>query len=95
VLYGFPGVREAAVVGAPDDYRGETVLAYVSAESGARLDVEAISRFCRERLAAYKCPRQFMVLDDLPKTATGKIMRNVLKGSPPKADAPGSEATTK
>jgi long-chain acyl-CoA synthetase len=83
VLYGYPGVREAAVVGAPDNYRGETVLAYVSAESGARLDVEAISSFCRERLAAYKCPRQFIVLDDLPKTATGKIMRNVLKGSPP------------
>ena len=83
VLYGYPGVREAAVVGAPDNYRGETVLAYVSAELGARLDVEAISSFCRERLAAYKCPRQFIVLDDLPKTATGKIMRNVLKGSPP------------
>jgi long-chain acyl-CoA synthetase len=86
VLYGYPGVREAAVVGAPDDYRGETVLAYVSAEPGSRLETEAISRYCRERLAAYKCPRQIMVLDDLPKTATGKIMRNVLKSSPANAD---------
>ena len=83
VLYAFPGVREAAVVGAPDDYRGETVIAFVSAETGRALDVEAISSFCRERLAAYKCPGNSYVLDDLPKTATGKIMRNVLKGSPP------------
>jgi long-chain acyl-CoA synthetase len=87
VLYGYPGVREAAVVGAPDEYRGETVLAYVSAESGAALDVERLSLFCRERLAAYKCPRRIMILDDLPKTASGKIMRNVLKGAPPKAAA--------
>jgi long-chain acyl-CoA synthetase len=81
VLYGYPGVREAAVVGAPDDYRGETVIAYVSAEAGTRLDVERIARYCRERLAAYKCPRRIVVLDDLPKTVTGKITRNVLKES--------------
>ena len=56
VLYAFPGVREAAVTGAPDAYRGETVIAFVSAEPGAVLDVAALARFCRERLAAYKCP---------------------------------------
>jgi long-chain acyl-CoA synthetase len=83
VLYGYPGVREAAVVGAPDAYRGETVLAYISAQAGARLDVEAIERYCRERLAAYKCPRRITILDDLPKTATGKIMRKSLRTAPP------------
>jgi long-chain acyl-CoA synthetase len=79
VLYSFPGVREAAVVGVPDPYRGETVVAYVSAERGAVLDVAALSRFCRKRLAAYKCPKQITLLPDLPKTASGKITRNSLR----------------
>jgi long-chain acyl-CoA synthetase len=82
VLYAFPGVREAAVVGAPDDYRGETVIAFVSAEPGASLDVAELTRHCRERLAAYKCPTRIEVLPELPKTATGKITRNALKHDP-------------
>jgi long-chain acyl-CoA synthetase len=79
VLYAFPGVREAAVVGAPDAYRGETVIAFVSAEPGAALDVAALGQFCRERLAAYKCPAAINILPELPKTASGKITRNTLK----------------
>jgi long-chain acyl-CoA synthetase len=79
VLYAFPGVREAGVVGAPDPYRGETVIAFVSAQPGAALDPAALTRFCRERLAAYKCPADIRVVADLPKTATGKITRNTLR----------------
>jgi long-chain acyl-CoA synthetase len=79
VLYAFPGVQEAAVVGAPDSYRGETVVAFVSANPGARIDVTALSGFCRERLAAYKCPVEIRVVEELPKTATGKITRNTLR----------------
>jgi long-chain acyl-CoA synthetase len=79
VLYAFPGVREAAVVGAPDSYRGETVVAFVSANPDVRIDVAALSRFCRERLAAYKCPVEIRVVKELPKTATGKITRNMLR----------------
>lgn len=79
VIYGFPGVREAAVVGAADPYRGETVVAFVSAQPGAVIDVAALSRFCRERLAAYKCPVDIRVLEDLPKTESGKITRNTLR----------------
>lgn len=79
VLYAFPGVREAAVVGAPDAYRGETVIAYVSAQPGAALDPAALTGFCRERLAAYKCPTRIEILPELPKTASGKITRNTLK----------------
>ena len=78
VLYAFPGVREAGVVGVPDDYRGETVVAFVSAADGATLDVSALQAHCRARLAAYKCPVAIHVLDDLPKTETGKITRAVL-----------------
>jgi long-chain acyl-CoA synthetase len=79
VLYAFPGVREAAVVGAPDSYRGETVVAFVSASPGFHIDVTALSSFCRERLAAYKCPVEIRVVEELPKTATGKITRNTLR----------------
>lgn len=79
VIYAFPGVREAAVVGAADPYRGETVVAFVSAQPGAVIDVAALTRFCRERLAAYKCPANVRVLDDLPKTESGKITRNTLR----------------
>ncbi|MDB6000362.1 MAG: Long-chain-fatty-acid--CoA ligase, partial [Rhizobacter sp.] len=78
VLYAFPGVREAAVVGAPDAYRGETVIAFVSASQGLTLDVAALDRHCRERLAAYKCPVAIHVVAELPKTETGKITRAVL-----------------
>jgi long-chain acyl-CoA synthetase len=79
VLYAFPGVREAAVVGVPDPYRGETVVAFVSANPGVQIDVTALSSFCRERLAAYKCPVEIRVVGELPKTATGKITRNTLR----------------
>ena len=79
VLYAFPGVREAAVVGAPDAYRGETVIAFVSADPDVVLDIAALARFCRERLAAYKCPVRISILPELPKTASGKITRNTLK----------------
>jgi long-chain acyl-CoA synthetase len=82
VLYAFPGVREAAVTGAPDAYRGETVIAFVSADPGAVLDVTALAQFCRERLAAYKCPTRINVLLELPKTASGKITRNTLRQNP-------------
>ena len=78
VLYAFSGVREAGVVGAPDAYRGETVVAFVSASDGVTLDVAALDRHCRERLAAFKCPVAIHVIAELPKTATGKITRAVL-----------------
>ena len=78
VLYAFAGVREAGVVGAPDAYRGETVVAFVSAVDGVALDLAALSAHCRERLAAYKCPSTIHVVSELPKTETGKITRAVL-----------------
>lgn len=78
-LYEHPAVREAAVVGEPDDYRGETVAAYVSLAPDATAAPEELIEFARERLAAYKVPRRVVVLDDLPKTQTGKIRRNTLR----------------
>jgi long-chain acyl-CoA synthetase len=79
VLYTHPAVREAAVVGVPDAYRGESVKAYVSLRPDARADAAELVAYCRERLAAFKYPREVEVLGELPKTATGKILRRELK----------------
>jgi long-chain acyl-CoA synthetase len=79
VLYTHVAVREAAVVGQPDAYRGETVKAFVSLRDGYTVDAEALIAFCRERMAAYKYPRTIEFVDDIPKTATGKVMRRALR----------------
>jgi long-chain acyl-CoA synthetase len=79
VLYGHPAVREAAVVGVPDAYRGETVKAFVSLRPGARADGDELIAFCRERMAAYKYPRVVELVDELPRTASGKVLRRVLR----------------
>ncbi|MFD8390067.1 class I adenylate-forming enzyme family protein [Streptomyces sp. NPDC059680] len=79
VLYTHPAVREAAVVGVPDGYRGETVKAYISLRPGAEAAPDELAVYCRERLAAYKYPRQVEILPDLPKTASGKILRRELR----------------
>jgi long-chain acyl-CoA synthetase len=80
VLAEHPAVREAAVVGVPDEKRGETVKAYVSIKPGATVTPEELIAHCKERMAAYKYPRIVVLLDELPKTATGKILRRELRG---------------
>ncbi len=74
-----PAVREAAVIGVPDPYRGETVWAYVSLRPGAAATAAELIEFCRAELAAYKYPRHVEVLPDLPKTPTGKLLRRELR----------------
>jgi long-chain acyl-CoA synthetase len=79
VLYQHEAVREAAVVGVPDVYRGETVKAYVSLRPGQTATAEELIAFCREQMAAYKYPRQVEFLDELPKTVSGKLLRRELR----------------
>ena len=79
VLIAHPAVREAAVVGEPDPYRGETVKAFISFMPGATVGLDDIHAHCRERLASYKCPRRIEVLAEIPKTLTGKIQRAALR----------------
>lgn len=81
VLYTHPAVREAAVVGVPDAYRGETVRAYVSLRPGAVVEPGELGSYCKERLAAYKYPREVEILPELPKTASGKILRRELRSA--------------
>jgi long-chain acyl-CoA synthetase len=73
VLYTHPKVAEAAVVGAPDEIRGETIIAFLSLKKGEEATEAEIKHFCREHMADYKVPRQVSFMDSLPKTAAGKI----------------------
>jgi long-chain acyl-CoA synthetase len=81
VLYQHPAVREAAVVGIADPYRGETVKAYVALKGGyeGKVTEEELIAFCKERMANYKYPRFIEFLDELPKTTTGKYLRRELR----------------
>jgi long-chain acyl-CoA synthetase len=81
VLYGHPAVREAAVVGVPDEYRGETVKAFVSLKPGSSASPEELIEYCKAQMAAYKYPRSIELIDELPKTTTGKILRRELRGA--------------
>ncbi|MFF6783911.1 AMP-binding protein [Streptomyces sp. NPDC012510] len=70
-----PDVTETAVVGRPDEARGQVVVAYVVVAAGAGRDGERLRAFLRSELAPYKCPREIVFLDALPRTATGKLQR--------------------
>jgi fatty-acyl-CoA synthase len=75
----FPGVREAALVGVPDERLGEVGYAFVEAEPGAAIDIGALKHYCREHIAAFKIPRDIELITDWPRTSTGKIQRLALK----------------
>ena len=79
VLYQHSAVRESAVIGVPDEYRGETVKAFVSLRPGEEVSEAELIAFCKERMAAYKYPRSVELVDELPKTVTGKILRRELR----------------
>src|SRR5699024_6106231 len=83
VLYEHPTVFEAAVIGVPDEYRGESVAAFVSLQDDARVDENELIGFVGELLAAYKRPREVHFVADLPKTQTGKIRRRALRDDYP------------
>jgi long-chain acyl-CoA synthetase len=79
VLYQHPKISDAVSVGIPDEYRGETIKAFVVLKEGETANAEEIISFCREKLAAYKSPKIVEFRDELPKSAVGKILRKVLR----------------
>ncbi len=82
VIAAHPAVSMVAVASLPDAEKGELAKAFVVLRPGASCDAETLRQHCRERLAAYKVPRAFAFVDDLPKTSTGKIMRRALREAP-------------
>lgn len=78
VLFKHPAVMDVVVAGVPDEYRGETVKAYIVLKEGASTDANQLEAFCRERLAAYKIPRKYEFRESLPKTLVGKTLRRLV-----------------
>jgi long-chain acyl-CoA synthetase len=79
VLFANPKVLEAAVAGIPDEYRGETVRAYIVVRPGEHLTAEDLDKWCREHLAVFKVPKSYEFRDSLPKTVIGKVLRRQLR----------------
>ena len=79
VLFDHPKILEACTVGVKDEYRGETVKAFIVAKEGEDLTEAEVITYCRENLAAYKVPKIIEFIDELPKSAVGKILRRKLK----------------
>lgn len=79
VLYQLDGVEEAIVIGIPDEYRGETVKAFVKLKADSTLSIQEILAYAKENLAPYKAPKSAEILDELPKSAVGKLLRRELR----------------
>ena len=79
VLYQHPKIVDAVAVGIADEYRGETIKAFVVPKEGEIVTEEDVIAFCKEKLAAYKAPKIIEFRTELPKSAVGKILRKVLR----------------
>ncbi len=79
LLFRLPGVREAAVIGAPDDYWGEAGKAFLVLEPGASLSQDSVVAACKQSLAGYKVPRHVVFIDRLPRNAAGKVLKTELR----------------
>lgn len=79
IIYKHPSVLEVAVVGIPDRVMGEEIKAYITLKENKQLDMEELKQMCKEELAHFKVPKYFQVVQELPKTPTGKILKNELR----------------
>lgn len=79
VVYQIPGVREAAVIGVPDDKWGERPVAVVVLAPDATLDFDTMTAHCRAHLAGFKTPKELVIRDQLPRNPSGKVLKRVLR----------------
>ena len=79
VIYQHPRVQEVAVIGVPDERYGEALLAVIVPAPGGTLRDEEVIAHCREKIGGYKIPRKFAFVDELPKSAMGKILKTELR----------------
>jgi fatty-acyl-CoA synthase len=79
LLFRLPGVREAAVVGVPDDYWGESGRAFLVMQPGSAIAPDAVIAACKEKLAGYKVPRHVAFIDVLPRNPAGKVLKTELR----------------
>ncbi len=82
IIYQFPGVKEAAVIGVPDIRKGEQPVAFVAAGDGQTIEEKALLQFVRGRLADYKVPKHVVFMSALPRNAAGKILKTTLRQHP-------------
>jgi acyl-CoA synthetase (AMP-forming)/AMP-acid ligase II len=78
-IFELPSVAEAAVIGIPNERLGEVGKAFIVPRDGAELTAEAVTGHCRMRLAKYKVPAEIVFIDELPRTATGKVLKRELR----------------
>jgi long-chain acyl-CoA synthetase len=79
VLFDHPKILEACCIGVPDAYRGETVKAFIVVKEGESLSEQEVIQYCKDKLAPYKVPKLVEFIDELPKSAVGKILRRKLR----------------
>ena len=79
VVSAYPGVAECSVIGIPDALRGQAICLYVVPREGETIDKKALRQYLIGRIAPYKVPREYFLVESLPKTALGKVRKNVLR----------------
>ncbi len=89
-----PAVADVGVIGVPDEVRGQIAKAFVVLKPGETLTPEELLAFCKGKIATYKLPREIVIVNELPRTPTGKLLRRVLKQKEPGAQQPGAPLKT-
>ena len=79
ILFTAPEVQECAVVGLPDKDWGEKVTAFIVLQKDRKIDVGELKAFLKERISAFKVPKTFLIVDELPKNTTGKILKREIR----------------